>query len=112
MLRCGYKLWIRSEDGHKIFGEGPYLLLKGVEQNGSLLRSAQSIHMSYSKAFLLIKNAEKEFGFYLLTREVGGKNGGGSKLTPNAKELLEKYEEFQKKAGLAIERIYLDTFCR
>lgn len=110
MLRSGYKLWICTQDGQKIFGEGPCNLLRGVEQSGSLHRSAQNMNMAYSKAFGVIKNAEKELGFKLLIREIGGKNGGGSSITQEAVELIEKYEEFRKRAGFEIERIYLETF--
>ncbi len=110
VLRSGFKLWICTQDGKKIFGKGPCTLLRGVETTGSMHRSACDMNMAYSKALSIIKNAEKELGYKLLNKEVGGKNGGGSSLTSEAGELIEKYEEFQQKATLEVERIYMEIF--
>lgn len=109
-MKSNYKLWLCTHDGYKFFGKGPWDLLCRVEQNGSLHRSALDMNMSYSKALAIIKNAEKELGFKLLFRDIGGKNGGGSSVTPEGLELIEKYAEFSKRAGLEIERIYLEIF--
>ena len=52
-----------------------------------------------------IKNAERELKIELLKREIGGVKGG-SKLTQEAKDLMEKYERFRNDAAEEIERIY------
>lgn len=110
MLRSGFKLWICTQAGRKFFGQGPCKLLRGVAESGSLHSSARNMDMAYSKAVAIIKKAEKELGFKLLIREIGGKNGGGSSITTEAWEMINKYEEFRKRAGLEIERIYMEIF--
>jgi len=107
-LKVGYKIWLEN-DG-KVFGRGPYALLKGVEETSSLHQAAARMGMSYSKAWRIISNAEKKLGFFLLARTRGGLDGGGSKITPAAKELMGRCEHLEKDVGEAIERIYRQHF--
>jgi molybdate transport system regulatory protein len=93
MLQYKYKIWL-DKDG-KVFGQGPYLLLKGIEDRGSLNTSARAMKMSYSQAYKLIKTIEKRLGFPLIKSQTGGQGGGGSQLTDEAKELMEKYLSFE-----------------
>jgi len=109
-LKSSYKLGICTEEGEKVFGEGPFRLLCGVERNGSLHRSAQDMNMAYSKAHAIIRKAEKELGFKILISETGGKSGGGSIVTLQGRELMKRYGEFRTRASLEIERIYLEIF--
>ena len=76
----------------KSFGPGPMMLLQGVEETGSLQKSAASMGMAYSKAWKLIRELEELWGFPLLYRHSGGAKGGGSILTQKAKMLLETYQ--------------------
>jgi molybdate transport system regulatory protein len=107
-MKVAYKMWL---DHHgKAFGEGPYALLKGVEESKSLHHAAHQMNMSYSKAWKLIQAMEKRLGFKLLNRKVGGVSGGGSQVTPMAKDLMKRYERFEKDVGKAIEKIYQKHF--
>ena len=100
MYQYKYKIWL-EKDG-KIFGEGPYRLLKGIQDSGSLNTSAKAMKMSYSQAYKLIKNIEKRLGFSLIISQTGGSGGGGSVLTKEALELMEKYRAFEKDCREAI----------
>ena len=82
------------KDGEKVFGEGPYRLLKSIEELGSINRAAEKFDMSYSKALAIIKKAEDYLGYPLLERVTGGVHGGGSYLTEKGKELVKDYEDF------------------
>ena len=99
-----------DEQDQKFFGEGPCRLLKAVEQTGSLHGAAASMGMAYSKAFRLLKNAETALGYSLTTRVVGGKNGGGSRLTAEGKEWLSRYEAYRDACVEANRRLYLEHF--
>lgn len=105
------RVYLMDDDHRKFFGEGPYRLLKLVEETGSLRAAALSMDMAYSKAMKLLKHAEEAMGVPLTTRCIGGKAGGGSRLTMEGKELLEKYEVFQRECEQANRRIYLEIFC-
>lgn len=99
-----------DEDNEKFFGEGPYRLLKGVEKNGSLRSTAIEMGMAYTKAVKLIKNAENALGFPLTVRSVGGKSGGGSKLTKQGKEWLERYEAYRDACVESNKKLYEEYF--
>lgn len=99
-----------DDNGEKFFGEGPYRLLVETEKCGSLHTSAMTMGMSYSKAYKLIKNAESAIGFSLLERTVGGKNGGGSRLTEKGKEWVSKYEKYRAACVVSNCKLYKEIF--
>ncbi len=107
-MRIAYKVWL--DNNGKAFGEGPYRLLRNVERTGSLWKAAAEIGMSYSKAWRLMRNLEERLNFPLLERRVGGASGGGSSITPKARNLLQRYEKFRKDVQEALEKIYKKHF--
>ena len=104
------KIVFLDENREKFFGEGPYRLLRGVEQTGSLRSAAAAMGMAYSKAIRILKHAEEVLGFPLTSRSVGGVSGGGSRLTDEGKEWIEKYEAYRNACVLASRRLYLEFF--
>ncbi len=107
-MRVDYKVWL-DNDG-KAFGDGPYELLRRVEKMMSLHRAANQMGMSYSKAWQLIRTLEERLGFPLLERKVGGQSGGGSLVTPQARNLMNHYEGFRKDVDTSLEKIYRKHF--
>ncbi len=99
-LRPVIKIWL-DHDG-KAFGEGPRKLLEGVERTGSLRQAAAEMHMSYNKAWFLLRTLEDRLGFALLERTVGGAAGGGSRLTPEAHDLVRRYQAFEREVDEAV----------
>lgn len=108
MFQLGYKIWLEKEG--KVFGRGPYELLKGVEKMGSLSASAKNMHMSYNKAYTLIKDIEKKLGYELLSSKIGGNSGGGSHLTVEAKVLMDKYLNFSTECENTLKEIFFKYF--
>ena len=88
-------LSVRIFGQEKFFGPGVAELLKRVQEKHSLRAAAISMGMSYSKAWTVIKTAEKELGFDLLVSTTGGKHGGGAKLSTRAEAILAAYEEYR-----------------
>jgi molybdate transport system regulatory protein len=107
-MKVTYKVWLDNKG--KAFGEGPYELLTRVEQAQSLHQAANQMGMAYSKAWTLIRTMEKRLGFTLIERKVGGRSGGGSHLTPKARDLMNHYEGFRKDVDKAIRKIYQRHF--
>jgi len=107
-MKIAYKVWL--DNNGKAFGDGPYELLRKVEETKSLHQAANQMGMAYSKAWRLIKTLEERLGFALLERRVGGKSGGGSEVTPKAKKLMNHYERFRKDVKMALEKIYQKHF--
>ena len=100
------KLYLCNEEGQRFFGEGPYRLLRCIEQCGSLRLAAQEMNMAYTKAFHLIRHAEEELGFPLTEKTIGGTGGGGSRLTAEAKELMTRYEQYKSACTQAAAQLY------
>lgn len=107
-MKLRYKIWL-EQDG-KAFGDGPLDILKRIENCGSLRQAAAQINMSYSQAWNLVKALEKRLGFALLKRKVGGESGGGSELTSEARELMDKFERFRAKADKLLIEAYEEVF--
>lgn len=78
----------------KAFGPGVAALLEGVVRTGSLRRAAIDMNMSYNKAWCVVRESEKNLGFLLLSRTVGGSRGGGSSLTEEGRDFLTRYRAF------------------
>lgn len=103
-----YKLWLSAISGEGILDEGQYLMLKAVEEKGSLKAAAEALGTSYRKAWGDIKNAEELLGYDLTEKHRGGKDGGNSSLTNKAKKLLEAYDALHQKLDSTIENAYAD----
>ncbi|MGN1014573.1 MAG: winged helix-turn-helix domain-containing protein [Butyricicoccus sp.] len=105
-----YQLTLRLCFEEKSFGPGPMRLLQGVKTTGSLHRAAGEMGMAYSKAWKLIRKLEQDWGFALIVRRSGGLGGGGSVLTEEGKELLERYEamlaEVERAADAAMKKYF------
>jgi len=107
-MKVACKIWLDHRG--KAFGDGPCQLLKRVEKTNSLHEAAHQMDMSYSKAWKLIQTMERRLGFSLLDKKIGGRSGGGSQVTPKGKELMKRYEKFEKEARKAVEEAYQKHF--
>ena len=90
-IRC----WVEA-DGEKYFGPGPYQLLKQIEQEGSLSKAAEAIHISYRKAWDLIKKLNENAAQTIVILHKGGEKGGGAEITETGIKLIENYEALQE----------------
>lgn len=104
------RVMLFDEDGERFFGEGPCRLLHAIEQTGSLRAAAQSMQMAYTKALGLVRHAEQVLDFALTERKIGGKGGGGSVLTDEAKEFLYRYEQYRDACKQAGKQLYPQFF--
>lgn len=104
------KIQITADNGMKFFGEGPCRLLRCVEKTGSLRAAAMEMEMAYSKATKLLKQAEENLGFSLTRRSTGGKDGGGSVLTPEGRQWLNQYEAYRDACVKANQALYRQFF--
>ena len=104
------KITLTDDNGIKFFGEGPCRLLRCVERTGSLRAAAMEMEMAYSKASKILKQAECTLGFPLTMRSTGGKDGGGSILTPEGKLFLCQYEAYRDACVKANQALYRQYF--
>lgn len=107
-----YHMNIKFYRDGKVFGPGAAQLLRGVKRWGSLQKAAAAMGMAYSKAWRIVRELEKNWGFSLVKGAAGGRDGGGSRLTGRAEALLVEYEVFIEEAQAAVEQIFQRRFSK
>lgn len=90
------KVTLQFFTDEKCFGPGVVLLLEKIKENSSIRKAAFEIGMSYSKAWTIIRRAEKNLGFELLYSKIGGADGGGATLTENGEKLISLFRTYEK----------------
>lgn len=90
----GVQLKVMLTRNGRSFGPGIFRILKQIEVSGSIRAATDELQMSYSKCWKLINKAEDQFGFKLVERVNGGRNGGSSRLTEQAVRLIERYHAY------------------
>ena len=89
------KIWIVDASGEVLFGMGRVKILEAIDRSGSINAAAKSLKMSYRAVWGRIKATEERLGKPLVVRTTGGASGGGSILTPYARELISEYKVFR-----------------
>jgi len=77
-------------------GPGKIELLETIEQTGSLRQAAQTLGMSYRRAWLLLDALNRSFTEPAAIASVGGQGGGGARLTAFGSELVKRYRAAAK----------------
>lgn len=84
------KIWIARGET-VVLSDWRVQLLEAVETEGSLSRAADLMDVPYRTAWNRIKESETALGVRLLETETGGPTGGGSSLTPEGRDLVQRF---------------------
>jgi molybdate transport system regulatory protein len=76
-------------------GPGKISLLEGIERTGSLSAAARMLGMSYRRSWLLLHSTNEGFSQPVAELSVGGKDGGGARLTEFGRRLVADYRAFE-----------------
>ncbi|MBW7877274.1 MAG: TOBE domain-containing protein [Candidatus Cloacimonetes bacterium] len=68
-------------------------LLRALEQTGSISKAAKECGLSYKAAWDALHSMQNLLGISLFVTDIGGKGGGGSRLSQKAKDLLHQWEK-------------------
>jgi len=104
---------VRINIGTKpIFGHGKASLLEAINKTGSISAAARSLGMSYRRAWMLTNSMNNNFIKPLVISKLGGKGGGGAKISIEGKKVLDIYRCMEKKAQNSIknEKIIFKKF--
>src|SRR5689334_19950450 len=93
--KVGVRVWVERE-GQAVLGEGRAELLAAIDTEHSITKAAKAAGMSYRRAWNLIQEVNEAAGEPLVEAAVGGKQGGGARLTPNGRLALEVYEKVRQ----------------
>jgi molybdate transport system regulatory protein len=107
-IEPGIKLYLSDGLSEGMFGDGKFLLLKTIDEEGSIRKAAEKLGRGYRKAWGDIKRTEQAIGRRLVKKTRGGPAGGMTELTEFGRELLEGWrvyrEDVMKGAGDAYEK--------
>ena len=91
---------------------GPLLahFLTVIRHTGSMQTACRQLHMSYTKGWKLLKEAERQLGCDLLVSRSGGAEGGSSRLTEEAEAFLTRYLAMEEELRTESERLFKKYF--
>lgn len=99
--RLRYKLWV-ERDGQLLFGKGRAQLLRALDEEGSLVKAAKRLNMSYRAAWGKLRTSEEHLGLKLAEPSPEGRHG--MSLTPQGRLILDEYERLLREADDFCER--------
>lgn len=107
-LGVALRITMVTED--KFFGPGVAKLMHLIDEHGSIHGAARAMEMSYSKAWKILKRANKELGYDLIDSVNGGGNGGKSRITDEGRDFLESYDkmsdELKEYANMLLDKYF------
>ncbi len=85
--------WI-EKDGNVVLSMWRVRLLEAIRDTGSISAAASHMGISYRRAWDKIHECEERLGVKLVDTQTGGEGGGGSTLTPEALDYIERFRGF------------------
>jgi len=107
--RVRSKVWV-ERGGEVVLSEWRVALLAAVAETGSLARAAERLGVPYRTAWERIKETEGRLGMRLLATESGGAEGGGSRLTEEARDLVARFQRVTAGVADLVERRFREEF--
>jgi len=88
-------MWM-TMGGENFGGKGRIALLAKIAECGSITQAAKAFKMSYKAAWDAIDKMNNLAGEPLVERLVGGKGGGGTRLTPRGRQLVDNFNIIER----------------
>ncbi len=89
--RIRLKVWIEDEGGAVLLSEWRVALLEAVAETGAMARAAEAVGVPYRTAWQRLREMEAALGVSLVETASGGSDGGGSRLTADGRDLVERF---------------------
>lgn len=102
-----YKVWVEDDRG-VLLSEWRADLLAAVDETGSLTRAAELVDVPYRTAWERIREMEAALGEPMIETSSGGREGGGSHLTPAGRDLLARFRRITSGLDAEIQRRFDD----
>ncbi|WP_281310730.1 winged helix-turn-helix domain-containing protein [Flavobacterium flavigenum] len=90
------RLWIEETEG-PFLGIGKVWLLENIRKTGSITNAAKEMKMAYRQAWQLVEEMNQRAESPLVTKLLGGKGGGGAKLTEAGEKAIVVFYEIEKR---------------
>lgn len=82
-------------------GPGKVQLLEMIAEHGSISAAGRALGMSYRRAWMLVEAMNKGFGQPVVESQIGGRAGGGAKLSAFGVDLIAHYRAIERAAEKA-----------
>ena len=102
LLECHNSQLVRPVVSVSLTREKPFfdskiaMLLMLIDETRSVRAAGQRMQLSYSSCWNIIRTLESQLSFSLIERTQGGAGGSQSRLTDRGRELLERYNAYEK----------------
>src|SRR6185503_12055802 len=83
-------------------GPGKIRLLELIQSHGSISEAGRVMNMSYRQAWLLVDNLNQSFRQAVVSKQTGGRRGGGARLTAWGRKVMEHYRAIETAAQQAV----------
>jgi len=108
------RFWIEGELG-PFLGYGRVELLQKIDEYGSINQAAIAMNMAYRQAWGLVKSMNEKAQKPLVTKQIGGKGGGGTIVTPEGhkailvfKQIENDFQQFIELESAKISKSFLE----
>ncbi|MFV0529926.1 MAG: winged helix-turn-helix domain-containing protein [Flavobacteriales bacterium] len=91
-----FRIWLYSGDD-KFLGKGRVELLERIHNTGSISVAAKEMKMSYRQAWQMVKEINERSNLPLVKKQLGGKSGGGTKVTEAGYKAIETFHKLENK---------------
>ncbi|MFF9551274.1 winged helix-turn-helix domain-containing protein [Methylobacterium fujisawaense] len=82
-------------------GPGKVQLLEMIAEHGSISAAGRALGMSYRRAWMLVEEMNKGFDQSVVEAQIGGKAGGGARLSSLGADLVAHYRAIERAADRA-----------
>lgn len=83
-------------------GPGKAELIERIAETGSISAAARAMGMSYRRAWQLVRALNRDFREPVVETAIGGRRGGGARVTPFGERLVRQFRAMEAKASAAI----------
>ena len=104
-MKIHAKLWLETDAGKLLVGEGRLDIFRAIERTGSLSAAARELSMSYRAVWGKVRTTEERLGVKLIETVAGGHKRGGTHLTEEGINFINQFEKFDRKARRAIDKL-------
>lgn len=97
------RLWIEESEG-PFLGIGKVWLLENIRKTGSITNAAKEMKMAYRQAWQLVEEMNQRAESPLVVKLLGGKGGGGARLTEAGEKAIVVFYEVEKRIKDFVQR--------